>query len=175
MRCPRCNALIENDAVFCGNCGASVASQPDQDLKTVSDRTFVQLDDKTSFTDSRYGPSRFQGPPLQTDLPVSSPPRQQNTPPIVSPPATHLRRNILIGVLLLLLIAGGTVGLLLAFKNNAASGVGSAPRATSTPRVVASTASGQVVFVDDQNGSPGYTDALKIAVTGLKAPPSGSQ
>jgi hypothetical protein len=32
-----------------------------------------------------------------------------------------------------------------------------------------------VAFLDNQNGSPGHTDALKIAISGLSAPSSGSQ
>src|SRR5712692_1985219 len=172
MLCSQCHARLEDDAVFCGNCGAQVTSPQRGGTKTVVDRTtpdpLMNNDEQVTVLSSRFGsspptilPSSLQKHPGGA---VTDSPGQRNVPPPLAPrPSSpdHTRRNVLIGLLLLVLVASGSVGLAFVLKNNTNTGSGAA--------------SGQVAFVDSQNGPAGHTNALKIAINGLIAPPNGSQ
>src|SRR5712692_6400602 len=175
MLCSQCHTRLEDDAVFCGNCGAQVTSPQRGGTKTVVDRTtpdpLMNNDEQVTILSSRFGSS----PPtvLSSSLQkhpggvVSDSPGQRNVPPPLAPrPSSpdHTRRNVLIGLLLLVLIASGSAGLAFVLKNNTNTGSGAA-----------TSASGQVAFFDSQNGAAGNTNALKIAINGLIAPPNGSQ
>ena len=173
MLCPQCNKTVENDAVFCGNCGTSLTSHQSRDLATISDKTVPDIstnNNNASPVNSGYGSPRSQGIAPQAAF-VQTPPRlpdtsrHKDTPLLPSRPArNNSRRNILIVLLLLLLVAGGTVGITFFLKNN-----------NSNTFSTSGTPTGQVAFLDNQNGSPGHTDALKIAVEGLSTPASGFQ
>jgi hypothetical protein len=191
MQCPRCNALLEDDTAFCGNCGSPIMPSQAGANATVSDQTMS--DNKTMLPPvaSRYGtpPQSYQQQQqaertdvqnsfLQTRAkrPVSDTPGQVNqfTPPVLpqrTATGSHMGRNVLIGLLVLILVAGGTLAAVFALQNHSGS-----PKkgGTSTP-VVTIASLAQVAFVDSQNSTPGQTDALKIAAENLSAPPSGSQ
>jgi hypothetical protein len=71
--------------------------------------------------------------------------------------------------LILVIVAGGTVGLITLLRNNNTSA-----KNNTTPPVVTSHGTGQITFFDSQN-DVGHTDALKMQISGLQAPPAGSQ
>ncbi|GAC1343853.1 MAG: hypothetical protein NVSMB27_04150 [Ktedonobacteraceae bacterium] len=175
MLCSQCHTPLEDDAVFCGNCGAQVTSPQSGGMKTVVDRTtpdpLTNNGEQVTVLSNRFGsspptilPSSLQKHPVGA---VTDSPGQRNvSPPLDTRPSSpgHTRRNVLIGLLLLVLIASGSAGLAFVLKNN-----------TNTGSDAAASASGQVAFVDSQNGPAGHTNALKIAINGLIAPPNGSQ
>jgi hypothetical protein len=176
MLCPKCHKLRENEAVFCGNCGTHLTSPQSGGMKTVVDRTtpgpLMNNDEQVTVMSSRFGsspPTVLQPSFLQKrpDGPVVDSPGQRNIPPPLAPrPSSpdHTRRNVLIGLLLLVLIVSGSIGIALVLKNNTNAGLDAA-----------AAASGQVAFIDSQNGPAGHTNALKIAINGLITPPNGSQ
>lgn len=176
MQCPHCNATVDDDTIFCGNCGRQITPlEPGQTVISYA----TQTDGSSAATEiSRqypppspmYRPS--PAPQSQRPAPAMSPPdlppakpRQVDTPPVQPQPTSrpsNIRRIALIGILILVIIAGGTVGLITLLKKN------------NTPVVVTSHGTGQVTFFDSQNNI-GHTDALKIQISGLQAPPAGSQ
>ena len=165
MKCPHCNAVVDDDTVFCGNCGKQI--MPQQPGETVI--SYATQTDGNSVATEMSRPSPMYRPPsaAQSQRPAPAPdkPRQVDTPPVQSQPSSrpgNVRRIALIAIVILVIVAGGTVGLITLLKNN------------TTPVVVASHATGQVSFIDSQN-AVGNTDALKIQISGLQAPPAGSQ
>jgi len=149
----------------CGNCGKQITPLgPGQTVisyATQSDANFVATE--ISRPSPVYRPSA--APQSQRPAPAPDKPRQVDTPPVQPQPSTrpsNVRRIALIGILILVIVAGGTVGLITLLRNN------------HTPAVVTSHGTGQVTFFDSQNGV-GNTDALKIQISGLQAPPAGSQ
>src|SRR5579883_1793388 len=152
MRCPNCQAQLDEDTIYCGNCGQQVA--PFQARGATASYVTERHDAGGSFMTQRTAPM-LQGPPA---------PSHKNTPPPQGPSPARRRRRpglLAIAILLLVLLAGGTVLALTLLKNNPLGGI-------------AANASGQVTFFDGPNGT-GSTDALKIVVSGLSAPAAGSQ
>src|SRR5437763_5813388 len=161
MKCPHCNAMVDDDTIFCGNCGKQIV--PLQTGKTAisyatqsegSNQTSVGADGAEAQRErlSIHRPVPMYRSPStpQSQIPTlpSSNPRQVDTPPLQSPPQSQpqsrpgtSKRIALIAALILVIVAGGTVGLITLLKNN------------NTPGVVASHASGQVAFIDSQNGT----------------------
>jgi len=175
MQCPQCNATIDENTVFCGNCGKQVAPLQAQGA-TVSYP--AQSDGGPTgepggahgASINSFAPQGVQKPVAQARRysPAPEKPRQVDTPPQSSLPQSqpgNFRRITLIAVLILVIVAGGTVGLIALLRNNNTGGPATA---------VVSHATGQVTFIDGQNGA-GHTDALNIVVTGLGKPPAGSQ
>jgi len=145
MQCPHCNAPIDDDTVFCGNCGKQIKWMQAAEAAT------------------RYNVER--GPPRRNlpYVPASYRTKQANTPlppSRLQPRHGNFGRVALFATLILLLLVGASVGAIVLLKKN-------------TPPVRAS-ANGQVVFTDGQN-STGHTDALKMIIHGLQMSPSGFQ
>jgi hypothetical protein len=176
MQCPHCHSQIDDDAVFCGNCGRQVAplqaqgatvAASEEDLRNArSNQVFPSprpapavAENQRLFSPGGDDPTIVTVPPGKT--PVS--PGQFETPPPRRRSAGRGpdRRVVLIAAVLIIVIAGGIVlTLALLQKNGTASNPGA-------------NASGQVLFFDGPNGT-GNTDALRITVNGLGAPASGS-
>ena len=176
MQCPRCNAPLEQDATFCGNCGNQIAPLHAQGVTVAS--TAQQMQPSTNnpnFAQSRYGPpdSVLQPPPQpgpyspMPDTPAQGtiipPPRRDPSAKRVSIlRGSNSRRLALIVAAILLIIAGSTIALVL--KNTSNTG----------GNVAGGVPTGLVRFVDSQN-SQGHTDSLNINIVSLAAPPAGSQ
>ena len=165
MQCPHCNAIVDDDTIFCGNCGKQITPlEPGQTVISYA----TQTDGSSLATEvPRPSPMYRPSPAPQSQRPAPAPdkPRQVDTPPVQPQPSSrssNVRRLAIIGILILVIVAGGTVGRITLLKNN------------NTPAVVTSHGTGQVSFLDSQNGV-GNTDALKLQISGLQAPPAGSQ
>ena len=157
MQCPKCQANLDNDTIFCGNCGQQVAPLQARGAT-------MNYPDNERTASPGVSPPTFQSarPPLaSTTSPVYS---HTDTPPptiLTTRPGSRQRRRsgLLVGaVILLVLLAGGTVLTAGLLRNHQASN---------------SNASGQVTFFDGTNGTGG-TDALRITTSDLSAPPAGS-
>ena len=159
MQCSKCQANIDDDTVFCGNCGQQVAP-----LQARGATMAYPGDEKMSGLDVRDPTVRsLRFTPTVSASPVRAP---NETPPVALPtfqPPRQSRRPglLVIAVALLVLLAGGTV-LTVGLLRNRQSASG-----------LANNASAQVTFFDGTNGTGG-TDALRITVTGLNAAPAGS-
>jgi hypothetical protein len=177
MQCPRCNAQLDDDTIFCGNCGHQVAPLQAKGA-TVSDKG--KLDDNgyaTVISDQNSQRSALQTPttPVRNYVSPHVPPTtpSQRDTPSVSPQMptrrTNVGRIVLLAALVLLIIAGGSIGAAVLLKNN------SSPKSTTTGNTaLASNAKGVVNFSDIQNGS-GHSNVVSISVSGLATPPAGSQ
>src|SRR2546421_4312128 len=156
MQCPQCNSPLDENAVFCGNCGRQIAPLQARGA-TISVQETRQPNDGQFPRNTSYG---AQG----TSMPAPNAPPNlgsnsitfQSTP---RPPRSNTRRLVLIVALILLVIAGGTIGVVSFLKSGS---------------ILASNATGFVKFLDSPN-SQGNTDALQININGLPTPPSGSQ
>ncbi len=165
MQCPRCNAPLEEDATFCGNCGNQIAPVQAQGATIASavEQTQPSLN-SPNFAQNRYG---SPGPMVQAQpgphSPMPDTPAQGSIiPPLSQRP--NIGRIVIIAALIVLVIAGGTIALVL--KNNGNTNGGGAG--------VGGVATGLVRFVDSQN-SQGHTDSLSLNISSLAALPAGSQ
>lgn len=148
MRCPNCQAWLDEETIYCGNCGRQVA--PHQATGATVSYTHQGA--------PAHAPSLTKAGAQGTN-PLA--PAHKHTPPPQGPLlASRWRRGPLIGAALLLVLLAGTLAFILASQRPSGGGV-------------AASASGQVTFFDSPNAS-GTTDALKIVVSGLSAPPAGS-
>jgi hypothetical protein len=192
MLCPRCNNQLEDEAAFCGVCGALI--KPKHGGETM-------LEESGSL--ASRSPALLQGQALApTRYPASRDPMRQlksimvpleqaeqtsdhgddglspsqrstrNTPmpatlPRKLPPrkSQKLTSWLFIGLAIIALV-GVIIGSILAR---------SGPKATPSTPPTAVVAKGQVSFLDSPNDAPGATDALKITATSLSNPPDGSQ
>lgn len=157
MQCPNCQATLDDDTVFCGNCGNQVA--PLRARGATVDYPTERSAGAASVPQA--------GIPTQKAVPLPPGPAVQagrDTPPPSSLPPVRHRRGpgfLVMSIVLLLVFAGGTVlAFVLVKKDQDTNGV-------------AANASGQIVFFDGPNGTSN-TDALRITVNGLGAPPAGS-
>ncbi len=177
MQCPRCNTQLDDDTIFCGNCGQQVAPLQAKGA-TVSDKG--EPDDNgyaTVISDQGSQRSALQTPATTARNYVSphvtpTIPSQRDTPSVSPQPPTrrtNIGRIVLIAALVLLIIAGGSIGAAVLLKSN------NSPKSTTTGNTaLASNATGVVSFSDSQNGT-GHSNVVSISVNGLAAPPAGSQ
>src|SRR5947209_11180059 len=168
MRCPKCNEPLDEETVFCGNCGTQIAPVFAQGA-TVSEAETAQIRprDGQGPIVSRYGPvgQSFQAPqppsqyvpnPTQQAAP-SAPPFAPIPPTLTPPPGGRGNRRLifLVFIVALLLISVAAGAFVFLTRNSTNTGL-----------------SGSVSFSDSQIG---HTNAVKIIINGLKAPPTGSQ
>jgi hypothetical protein len=164
MQCPRCNAHVDDESAFCGNCGRQMAPLQAQG-PTVVKSIEGELNARTILASKRQTayPAELQwlakGAATQT-------PAEGNLP---QPPANkrsrlpNLPRLSIIAALALIVFAGATVGLLATLRNAGA------------PVASGAKAAGQVAFIDNPGAPAGHSDALNMSIQGLQAPPAGSQ
>ena len=115
-------------------------------------------------------------PPYETANPYSYQPSSSYPPPPpyepasshMPPPRKDQKKNsrlfMLLAIIVIVVIVAGGLSWFL-----------TRPKTTSSTPVTTTVAKGQVSFLDSQNKTPGATDALKIAATGLSNPPDGSE
>jgi|SRR5579883_734170 hypothetical protein len=163
MRCPRCNSLIDDDTVFCGNCGKQIAPLQAQGT------TLANPDEETLHVLSNPRGSGRAAPPsvLQTFSPpgVSATPAQNDVvsaPRRAGFPFSGATARVIIALAIIVLV-GGALGLYATF-NRAGNGQGSS---------LGIHATGQIAFIDSSNGIPGHTDALHISIQNLEPAPAG--
>jgi hypothetical protein len=174
MQCPKCNAQLEDDTVFCGNCGTQIAPLTSKGAPVTSKASESEDDYATVISTSQsYRPSTPQTPVRNNAFQPNTPYRGNDSPTILSSPPPARKNNIwriaFIVALVLLILGVGTVGTI-ALLNNHTSTTNN--RSANTP--IASNANGTVSFSDSQNGS-GHSNVVTINVRGLSAPPTGSQ
>ncbi len=159
MQCPSCHTLLDDDTIFCGNCGKQI--RPQQAVgATLNMPPGGQVGERVHNSPGDNSPTVLSNNRSNPFTP--SPPVYGQTPPPYSPAPSQQRprwRMPIIAAILLLVVAGGIV-LTLAIVQRSNTG--------------ATNATGQVSFLDGA-GETGNTDALKISITGLSAPASGSQ
>ena len=174
MQCPHCNAQLEDDTVFCGNCGTQISPLKAQGA-TVTSKAGEGQDDHATVLSTRqsYQPPTPQTPVRNNALRPDTPYRGDDTPTILSSPPPGRKNNTwriaFVIVLILLIIGVGTVGTI-ALLNNRTSTTNNS--SANTP--IASNANGTVSFSDSQNGT-GHSNVVTLNVRGLSAPPTGSQ
>lgn len=154
MQCPNCQAALDEDTIFCGNCGQQIAPLRAQGATMTYPGEKSAGQEMTTLSRARppAPPSFVRG-------------RSETPPPTIlpTPPAVPRRGRpglLLSAIILLVLLASGTVLAIGLLRHQQVTN-GNGP------------ASGQVVFFDGTNGSDG-TDALRITITGLPAAPAGT-
>jgi len=182
MQCPQCNAQLDDNAIFCGNCGNQVAplqaqgatvvynSQADKE-KIAANHTSYDPPRSTLHTPKDVGEG-FAPVPSSTPIKGSQSDKQQGLAMRPSASQTPFRRTnvrliVLVVALILLVIAGGTLGVVL---KNMYAGKSSAPANTT----LAANANGVINFSDSPNGA-GHNDVISITVHSLSTAPAGSQ
>ena len=174
MQCPHCNAQLEDDTVFCGNCGTQISPLQAQGA-TVTNKAGGGEDDLATIISTRqsYQPPTPQTPVRNNTPQPNTPYRGDETPTILSSPPPARKNNTwriaFIIVLVLLIIGVGTVGTIALLNNHT-----STTNKSSANTPIVSNANGTVSFSDSQNGS-GHSNVVTINVRGLSAPPTGSQ
>jgi Anti-sigma-K factor rskA, C-terminal/zinc-ribbon domain len=174
MQCPQCNAQLDDDTVFCGNCGKQITPLKAKGA-TATYKSGEGEDDFATVITSRqsYQTSTPQTPVRNNALQPDTPYRGDTPTLPSSPPPTARKRNtgriVFIAAMVLLVIVIGTIGTIALLKNHT-----STTNNTSANTPIASNANGTVSFSDNQNGS-GHSNVVTIGVSGLAAPPAGSQ
>lgn len=172
MRCPRCNYSIDDDTVFCGNCGAQIAPVQSQGATVASSlegEETIRMETDSAGRRQAAPPPLMQrfSPPAPPYAPTPGTPAQKDTPPVPrrgASPLASTRVRVIIALALIVLV-GGALGLFAALKNG-----GGGPNT-----FLGTHASGQIAFIDTPNGVPGHTDALTMNIQNLESPPSGFQ
>lgn len=168
MQCPVCNTFIDNDTVFCGNCGRQVRPLraqgetldfPMRGQTPGSAAETIQGIAQTRPANNTPSPLPRQEMMAQSFTPTL--PLEGRVPPRGSTPTRFSQRTTILAALLVLILAGGT-GLTLALLHARNS------------NSLAGNASGQVVFLDSRGGVTNM-DELKISINDLQAAPAGSQ
>ncbi len=168
MQCPQCNAQLDDDTVFCGNCGKQIAPFQAQGATVAYKGGADNSELPTVLTGGPSSQRSAPQTPVRNYVPVS------DTPPFSSPPQppsrkSNNRRIVIYAVLALLVITGGTLGVVALLKNNTSS---TSNTSGNTP--LASNSTAVVSFSDSQNGS-GHSNVVTISANGLAAPAAGSQ
>ncbi len=174
MQCPHCNAQLEDDTVFCGNCGKQITPLQAQGA-TVTYKAGEGEDNFATVISTRQS---YQNPTPQTpvnnnalrpdttyrgdDLPTV------RTPPQPPPRKSNPWRLLFIIALVLIIIGVGILGTIAFMNRTTTTNNGS----TNTP--IATNANGTVSFSDSQNGS-GHSNIVTVNARGLTTPPTGSQ
>src|SRR6266849_4254172 len=172
MRCPRCNAVIDDDTVFCGNCGNQIAPLQARGATVAApndnDGTLIVRSNPVENRQAAQPPV-IQGfsPPIASYGPVTDTPVHDNPPQAPRRGGSQLAsaRSRVIIALALIVLVGGALSVFAILKNN-----GNGPNTS-----FGAHAAGQIAFIDSSNGIPGHTDALNISIQNLEAPPAGSQ
>ncbi len=172
MKCPRCNYTLDDDTVFCGNCGAQIAPLQSQGATVASslvDEETLQMRSNAMGNNQAAPPPVMQrfSPPAAPYAPAPGTPAQRDTPPVprrAASPLASARVRVIIALALIVLV-GGALGLFAALKNG-----GSGPNTT-----LGTHATGQITFFDNPNGVPDHTDAVRMSIQNLESPPSGFQ
>ncbi|HYX48277.1 MAG TPA: zinc ribbon domain-containing protein, partial [Ktedonobacteraceae bacterium] len=175
MQCPHCNAQLEDDTVFCGNCGTQVSPFQAQGA-TATYKTGEGEDNFATIISTRQS---SQAPTPQTPvrnnaLRSDTPYPGDDAPTILSSPQLPTRKRkigriVFIVAMVLIIIGVGTLGTI-AFMQNRTSTTNHG----STNTTLATNANGTVSFSDNQNGT-GHNNVVTINARGLTTPPSGSQ
>ncbi len=176
MDCPRCNTPLEESAVFCGHCGALLKPRLGADAATISELPHSATSHQSSSTQpaTAHNQSDAQSTVYTNRDSLSALPNvqyQQHAQLNNRTPADPLRsispvqlsvqssgrrgRKLFIALLLVVIIVGVVIASALLF-------------------IAPTTATGQVSFFDSQSSIAGNTDALKISISGLNTPPTGS-
>src|ERR1700681_4098596 len=172
MQCPRCNTVLDDDTVFCGNCGTQIVPLQAQGetiaASTNNGETLLSGSNPVGNRQAVTPPviQRFS-PPASLYTPASDTPALRNTSPAPrggGSPLRSARARVIIALALIVLV-GGALGLFAVLKNS-----GSGPNT-----VLGTHATGQIAFIDNPNGIPGHTDALKLSIQNLETPPAGFQ
>ncbi len=172
MKCPRCNYSLDDDTVFCGNCGAQVAPLQSQGATVASslvDEETMRMEPNAEGRRQTAPPPVMQrfSPPPAPYAPTPGTPAQRDTPPVPRRGVsllTSARGRVIIALALIVLV-GGALGLLAVLRNG-----GGSPNTT-----LGTHATGQIAFIDAPNGVSGHTDALTMNIQNLEVPPSGFQ
>ena len=172
MKCPRCNYSLDDDTIFCGNCGAQIAplnSQGATVASSLENEETLQARSNAMGNKQAAPPPVMQRflPPAASYAPAPDTTVQKETPPVPRRTASPLAsgRVRVISALALIVLVGGALGLFAALKNG-----GAGPNTT-----LGTHATGQIAFIDNSNGVPGHTDALTMSIQNLESPPSGFQ
>jgi Anti-sigma-K factor rskA len=171
MNCPRCNTVLDDDTVFCGNCGTQIAPLQARGATvaaSIENEETLRMNSNPAGNRQAAPPPAMQrfSPPAAPYVPAHDTPTQNNTPQPPrrgASPLASARGRVIIALALIVLV-GGAFGLW-ALKNN-----GSGPNT-----VLGAHASGQIAFIDSSGGIPGHTDALNMSIQNLEAPPTGFQ
>src|SRR5579885_1099053 len=154
MFCPNCNEPLEAGASFCGNCGNQVAPI------YARGATIGEVADRARVGD-RIRNFPVQSPPR---FPIYSPANQplRSTPalPALPPRSPRFDNGPVLLIALLLLVIVITCGTIALITNNHNGATG--------------TIQGQVSFSDNQGGQD-RSNVININISGLDAPPNGSQ
>jgi len=180
MLCPRCNNPLEEDAAFCGVCGALIKP------KSEGETAFEESDSMSYETRAMPGATVYAdhpGTPRQIAptilapeyrLADKQPVDQRNRRATLAPPVESLtpfprkaqnkstRLFVFLASIAVIVLAVGGIFLFL-----------TSPRLGISATTAA--AKGQVSFLDSQNSAPGVTDALKVTATNLPNPADGSR
>jgi hypothetical protein len=175
MQCPQCNAQLDDNTVFCGNCGKQIAPFKAKGT-TVAYKAGAGEDEQPTILASAQSSQRpaSQTPASRNYVPQTDTPDPGDAPTFLSlPPSPTRKRNtgriVFIAAMVLLIIGVGALGTIALLKNNT-----SVTNNNSANTPLASNANGTISFSDSQNGS-GHSNVVVVDVRGLAAPPTGSQ
>ncbi len=185
MVCPKCNTAIDEETVFCGNCGTQVAPLYARGA-TVIEATEKMPPNRipsdpfggsvrpqpAAFSPASMSPAQF--PPLTRSERIEAERAAPTvfTPAPARPRRLHVKRAIFLASVLLLLLIGVSVGAVALMRNN--SGTGSTAGATNKTTGGAAAPGAVTALVSFIDGAEGQTSALKISVVGLNAPATGT-
>ena len=165
MRCPNCQVPLEENAVFCGNCGYKVAPVHAQGA-TIAEPTQLVSGDRgnSSYPQTYAGTEVSSRPPYAFNDYASTAPSR---PPIrPTSPQNRSRRIIFIASVIIVLILVVTAGFITLWHGNGA-GSGAITNTGVTPTI-------QVSFTGSASDQL-VTDKIIISASNLQAPPANSQ
>ena len=174
MKCPQCNAQLEDDTVFCGNCGTQIVPLQAKGATVAYKAGEGEDNFATVISTSQSSQPPTPQTPIRNNALQPATPYRGDTPTFLSSPPPPGRKNntwriAFVVVMVLLIIGVGTLGTIALLKNHT-----SATNNSSANTPLATNANGTVSFSDSQNGS-GHSNVVTVSVRGLTAPPTGSQ